>query len=338
MAWASEPWRRDISAAFESYFKPIPLRSVRAPERPIILKKLYDRRKFACAMLGGGSLISPSPPNESHFLERYEDCVRRARRSVVFGTGVSLGGARALSEWLPRWRRILGVADYVGVRGPRSQVALETVGVNAEIVGDPVAHFVKPAVFWTPEDNAIGINFGRLVRQRELQPGLEGRVARLVAALHAEGWRIRFFCVWPKDLAAIRSVISLSGIERYDLYEHYEAQDVHSYLEHVRRCSVFVGMKLHACALAICAGVPTVSLAYHEKCADFLESVGLLQQKLDPAACDDTTLMEKVTMAAEDGRDNADGARRKLEHFKSLQVARASQLVAEIQGAGVGHC
>jgi len=43
----------------------------------------------------------------------------------------------------------------------------------------------------------------------------------------------------------------------------------------VSRCSVFLGMKLHATILALCSHVPSIMLEYRPKCRDFMASVGL---------------------------------------------------------------
>ena len=61
-----------------------------------------------------------------------------------------------------------------------------------------------------------------------------------------------------------------AGFDRYI----YGTKDFDEYLELVRPLSTFVGMKLHATALATCAYVPSVMVEYRPKCRDFMQAIG----------------------------------------------------------------
>ncbi len=94
---------------------------------------------------------------------------------------------------------------------------------------------------------------------------------KLATLARQAGWRVKWFVVYPPDLSITEKAAQLSGTSG-EIQKIYT--DVGQYLELVRTLSTFVGMKLHATALASCAYVPSVMLEYRPKCRDFMQSSG----------------------------------------------------------------
>lgn len=240
--------------------------------------RLACRRAFGACILGGGTLV---------FWEHYHRLLAAALEAGVpcyaLGTGVPDPEfwRQRRPEFLhapERWAETLRDCRFVGVRGPLSRKVLEDLGCRAvEVVGDPALLLARPR----PEAAApagrpvVGVNFG--AARGTLWGGDEQRpleeLAGALRTLIAEGWGVRLYCVWPHDRPALERLAGLAGLDRRDVAEHY--RDAGKFMDDVSRCAAFAGMKLHATALALCAGVPALELEYRPKCRDFMLSVGL---------------------------------------------------------------
>jgi len=152
---------------------------------------------------------------------------------------------------------------------------LSDAGVsNVEVIGDPVLAF---ATEQSPGNtsyitNSIGLNIGQA---KGCLWGSEDYICaeyvKLAALAKKTGWQVRWFVVYPPDLPITRKVAQLSETaeEIHEIYFHPQ-----KYIELVRPLSIFVGMKLHAVALATCAFVPSIMLEYQPKCRDYMQSIG----------------------------------------------------------------
>lgn len=224
------------------------------------------------AVLAGGTLI-----NRESYLPAVRECTKNIRPCFVLGTGVADPAFwRNWSQWkdtLDQWRPLLKRCTYIGVRGPRSAEVLADIGIDAEVVGDPVLALCDDASV-APEQllpRSIGLNIGgpsdRMWGDRET---IGREAARLAARARQAGWNVRWFVVWPNDKEATLQAAHDSGTEA-EVYEIYD--DADRYLDLVRPLSVFVGMKLHAVVLATCAFVPSIMLEYQPKCRDYMRAI-----------------------------------------------------------------
>jgi polysaccharide pyruvyl transferase WcaK-like protein len=237
--------------------------------RPI-LRWIEQRKRHDIAILGGGTQIGNHPP-----FERFKAELAKAKMGLVFGAGVSeyvtQGPAPA---WLERWGEVLRDLAYVGVRGPDSAATLARVGVDAEILGDPVCWFSQELDYWKPREKVFGLNVGQA---HGLMFGDEATVhanfASYLKTMKQRGWDVEFFCVWPEDLPTTRQVAAEAGIEAPTIHCIYE--EARPYLERVRSMKFFVGIKLHAVALAMAANVPSLMIEYRPKCLEFMNTMGM---------------------------------------------------------------
>jgi len=243
----------------------------------------YDASRTATALmelgprihhgvLAGGTLINRCP--------EYLDISRkfmRAGKMYVFGTGVAhpdFWSKRSdFQNMLSDWVELLRACPYVGVRGPISAQLLFDAGLTGvQVVGDPALVF---ATQWRSQQCAtktLGINVGY---DHGHQWGdarvLSDEMGRLAVYAADAGWAIKWFVVFPGDLA-ITEQIALASSEISEIQCIYE--DPQAFIDEVSRVSVFIGMKLHATMLAACAGVPCLMLEYDPKCLDFMASIG----------------------------------------------------------------
>ena len=231
--------------------------------------------RIHCGILGGGTLI-----NQIESWRRLaERCFEVFPSSFVFGTGVAhpefWSSRTGWKDTLKEWKAILGRCSYVGVRGPLSAQLLADAGLDGvEIIGDPVLAFAMDHQL--DDDSHIPDSLGLNIGQADgCMWGSEDTVldeyVKLAAFARQAGWRVKWFVVYPPDLTITQKAAQLSGTSD-EIHKIYT--DVGQYLELVGTLGTFVGMKLHATALASCAYVPSVMLEYRPKCRDFMQSIG----------------------------------------------------------------
>lgn len=245
------------------------------PRKPWLARIASVLPRVHCAILGGGTLIN----HLESWRRLAERCFEIFPASFVFGTGVAhpefWSSQPGWKDTLKQWKAILGKCSYIGVRGPLSAQLLTGAGLSdVEVIGDPVLAF---AMDRPPDDgshipDSLGLNIGQASGRLW---GSEDRILQeyisLAKTAKKAGWRVKWFVVYPPDLEITRKAAELSGTgdEIHRIYS-----DVARYLALVRPLSAFVGMKLHATALAACAYVPSVMLEYRPKCRDFMQSIG----------------------------------------------------------------
>ena len=102
-------------------------------------RALTASRRHELAILGGGTLIGANLPDGSNpFRDRFAQIRARADRAITFGTGVgALSANESENKWLLEWKPLLESCSYVSVRGPESVRSLASIGIHAEMIGDP---------------------------------------------------------------------------------------------------------------------------------------------------------------------------------------------------------
>ena len=284
-----------------------------------------------CAILGGGTLIN----RLASWRQLADKCFDIFEPSFVFGTGVahpSFWSSR--SEWkdsLREWKSILAKCGYIGVRGPLSAQLLVDAGLdNVEVVGDPVLVFATKEA---PDDgsyipDSIGLNIGQAGGcMWGSEDQITNEYVKLATFAREAGWRVKWFVVYPPDLRITEKAAGLSGTDE-EIYTVYS--QVNRYLELVRPLSTFVGMKLHATALATCAYVPSVMLEYRPKCRDYMQSIkqGDVTIRTDGAKAED---IWKIVSAWNSRRRAASMALYDaIRPLSEIQQSRSSRLMETI--------
>lgn len=244
-------------------------------------------------LLGGGTVIGRR--NWRLLLTATGAVLARGRPWHLIGAGVedpAFQGRNSFSEGdeLSRWRPMCERFDRVTVRGPRSAQLLESVGVDATIVGDP-ALLHEPAPVQA-KDRLVGVNlgFGDDLWGHDHERVVES-VAELVRELVTDGWSARLIVINPKDTVYARECLRIAGVPQ-ERAEVVTTLTVPRFLEAAGEATVLVAERLHALVLGAVAGTPLVGLEYQPKCADFLSSVDAWGVRTDAVTAD--VLRERV--------------------------------------------
>jgi polysaccharide pyruvyl transferase WcaK-like protein len=264
-----------------------PRRIVCPPETSLpVIRNVMDKKHHQLAILGGGTQIGHQSP-----IKRFSEVLARSENGIVLGAGVSPSLSGPIPEWLSAWGEVLRPLTYVGVRGLESAATLRRVDVQAEVLGDPVCYFAKPGDFWQPQGTKIGVNVGHsnghvYGSEERFQQVMVDTVSHLIK----EGFEIEFFCVWLDDLGVTQSVAARCGIERPIIHEtYYRAED---FQERVKFMNAFIGIKLHAVALATCSNVPSIMIEYRPKCLEYMKSIDAGQYCLRSDQAEPKSLLE----------------------------------------------
>lgn len=226
------------------------------------------------AMAAGGTIIKPS----EYMLKQTKDCFQLSKKHFVFGTGAAEPfPGQSDSQWksiLSQWVTLLQGSEFIGVRGPHSARILTDAGLsNVEVVGDPVLVFADKYLPQKPEyqPGLLGLNVANI------QGGLWGDMDNVIKQFESiaqiaksKGWKIKWFVVSPEDVQITKEIAERTSTDQQicTVFADYK-----TYMDNVRQVSVFLGIKLHAVALATCAYVPSVMLEYRPKCIDYMAAI-----------------------------------------------------------------
>lgn len=321
-----------VHQALEHYLAPHEL--AWRPERiPGLLDGRARRGSHALTVLGGGTLIGGR--YVSDFSEESD-----ASRRAVFGSGVIdpsfPHSYRNGVEPLDRWIEAMEGIAVLGVRGPYSQQILADRGLDAPVLGDPVAAFVQAEGHWRPvsresaAQRVLGVNVGQSAG------GMFGseldmlkHTADTVRSYVDRGWTIEYFVVWPEDLAVTKIFARDVNTRESKIHRIYDRAT--DFLSASRHLDAFVGLKLHAVALAACAGVPSASIAYQPKCLDFLASLGLERLGVRSDQMSGGELARVIDELVDDGESISRTATRSLRELRSRQVEAAEVLKGVVE-------
>lgn len=290
-------------------------------------------RPFHAAMLAGGTLINRRTP----WLREVQNCFSMVECSMVFGTGVAdpgfwkgrTDGNEHWQDMLQEWVTLLQRCAYVGVRGPNSASLLRNAGLrNVRVVGDPVLALAKETQAEDFKPRSLGLNLGFAGPGWIEKEEMCNRYTALAKLARRAGWTVQWFVVFPKDLLITRYMAEQSGTTEF---VHEDYSDAGQFLKTVQSLSVFVGMRMHATALATCAFVPSIMVEYRPKCRDYMKSIG--QESLVVRA-DEFVASEVWARAceiAENRELHSIDLRRKVLEMQEYQRSEAQGLAAQVQ-------
>ncbi|MCG8402397.1 MAG: polysaccharide pyruvyl transferase family protein [Firmicutes bacterium] len=293
-------------------------------ERQIGRMGLSGSRVFSSIWLGGGTLIN----------ERFIGPLQLAREWNVpvatFGTGVGSSGLEQQGFDLNGWADILCNAVGVGVRGPLSVARLRTIGLQAEVVGDPALLFTLERPSADPSrTRRIAVNVAAPVAASQTSARDQAQAAEALLLEWASpwtkaGWQIVPIAMTPEDVAACRSL--MRQLDAPDVPVH-QPRDVAAFQRLVSNCSLMFAVRLHAVVLASTLGVPAVLVGYRGKCQDFMQSLDRDEWVINPA--DQARAVERGQMLADQAlasptehREAVWSAARKLQETFAAYVQR----------------
>lgn len=249
----------------------------------------FEGENCELALLGGGTLINQSP----WLIDAFECALERCGKGVVLGSGV--GDLYFWGDWFGRWAPLLKRCELVGVRGPESLALLQEHGVShARCIGDPYLTFYPPVTCERYVSKRMTVNLGSTNNALGVPTDKQflDYVTQVLLWLKRGGWSFEWVYVWSKDgpiMEEVRRRVDPSSPKPIDarrrLFDAYSA---------ICRSEIFLGEKLHACAMAAVCGVPFVALEYQPKVRDFAASLDMGRWVLSSAERDPEALWRLV--------------------------------------------
>lgn len=160
--------------------------------------------------------------------------------------------------------------QYIGVRGPRSKKELDVVGIESNFIGDP-ALILQPESYHNKKEGLIGINIGIMwgISKSDQKKVLKEMVG-FCHYLKEQGFKPILIPFWSGDIEYIKLLSEKTGVP---IFKNWN--DVYQVIEIISKCQVIIGEKLHSVVLSAASGVPFISIAYSEKCFDFVDSLNM---------------------------------------------------------------
>lgn len=320
-----------LEKAIYEAFKPFKL--VNPPSfQNNLIEAIGKSKSYSLSILGGGTLIGADiSPGFNPFRDKFESMQKRSNFSVVYGTGVGkLSEISEQNEWLLEWKNLLKKCDYIGVRGPQSLETLASVGIEAEILGDPACLVTPDEGFWEPEARKLGVNLGFSLRAGNDSSEFKmiEEVKKLITKKNQEGWKIEFFVVCPQDVPVVEKVIKEINLSNQKV--HYIFDDATPYLNAARSLTAFIGVKLHSVILAMCAGVPSIMIEYRPKCRDFMMSVDMENFSINIDEVTEEKLESCLNTLLSSSQETALKMTKRMIQLREKQLQKAAEITALI--------
>lgn len=246
----------------------------------IDINKVED---YDIIILGGGSLLTPR-----NIYILYKG-LEMGKKIIIWGSGIDRIKKQQLDDILSGslpsleqeftiedvtiLKNVFSGASFAGVRGPLTQKALESLGVNRDdiqVIGDP-GLLLKPVdtVNIDNKEKLIGLNWGTTYKQlygnNEIR--LENKLAIISKRLIQQGYKILIYTVWGNDVRPCQRLFNKINDPQNVTFDEklYTEQELISILS---SCSLTINFKLHSNLLSLAANVPSIALGYRFKVFD----------------------------------------------------------------------
>lgn len=257
------------------------------------LNKIISKKAKEHLFIAGGTLIHGG---KSGWLDYIEMRAVQGSKLHFYGTGVAFTDDQINneSENFLRWKKILQSAESINLRGPLSVSTCKRMNVSANVFGDFA--FLLCDEKYTDlsrllSNKTFGLNFGNCLGD---QDSFDEKAAILVKELSKEH-NIIFYNVVDSDIEHTNRIIKISGIdhEKYSIENHFYCPK--KFISSVRKNCGFIGLKLHGAGLAMIAGVPSIMMAYKDKCYDFMAPILENSPTILPLNSTIDLMLEKLT-------------------------------------------
>jgi polysaccharide pyruvyl transferase WcaK-like protein len=265
-----------------------------------ILSKLgaSGKKRFKTIVLGGGTLINQG------YLRLVEVALSMGAAMHTLGTGVGSNGFSGKSGLeLDGWPALLRQFKSVGVRGPHSQKNLEENGVaNAETIGDLALALTLDVPQLNPANKFYILNVALPKKDDPDFPSakLVEALRETVGDLKAAGYSPIPVAFCEEDIEPTKLVAAVA--EQRNILINLPKTHL-DYFDLLENAEFVVGVRLHSAVLSCCAGVPPILIGYRDKCADFMESMGLMEWHCDAFAMESgelSRLAKKMALTNDD--------------------------------------
>ncbi len=233
--------------------------------------------------------------------------VLRPDRVVTLGVGVeepefALTKGLITENELQRQVSLLQRFDRIGVRGPRSVASLASLGVNAEVLGDPALALAVPDAQRSGSRPTVLLSLAHVSNgyAKDAQE-MRRRVAAASAQVAADnGSQLVGLAMEPQDRLVLREAMPDAEI--------VVPRSVPQALAVIADADLVIGERLHANILAAAMRTKFVAIGYKPKTFDFVESLGGVGCVVDSRAVEIDDLHDKA-MAVLDSSNETVAAR-----------------------------
>jgi hypothetical protein len=229
---------------------------------------LSGSKYLNAVILGGGTLINPL------WTEQVRDALEKGIPVWTLGTGVgSCGFEQDSVVGIDEWRGMLPIFKGISVRGPRSQKALEDLGIgNVRVTGDLGLSLARENPSPLAGRPRIGLSL-TVHPGRHIEDYVSLRqIHKIVVGLVRDGWEPVPILLHPSDVRPTREF--LEGLPMHDL-SLPALKNIDELFDRIGSCNLTIAGRLHAAVLSCCVGVPPLKIVYRDKCLDFMESMDL---------------------------------------------------------------
>lgn len=239
---------------------------------------LFDRRLAKASpilLVGGGSIFHSV--FRSQRLAKVVAATRRSHPKTVMGAlGVSLGPFKTDAE-TQACKQVLSQLDFIAVRDQRSWEVLQRFDIKTPAVRSMDIALLLPELLpkFSPKTSTAPV-IGVALRQGHTPPEMMAALATSLNELQAANDDVvvellNFSDVDEAASAQLRSQLTATNRVR-----------LHPYMDHPEKmyqllseCDLVLASRLHAAVISYGVGTAFGVLAYHQKCIDFAQEVGL---------------------------------------------------------------
>ena len=254
---------------FCDILKPAALETLESPGVEELLSKvgLSGPAYFHRYILGGGTLINPIWRGKVDRLSQMGVPI------VSIGTGVgSCGKEQSGDIVFEDWKPVLERFASIDLRGPQSCMKLKGLGLSQVGVCGDVALSLYQEREFDQSAKRVAIN---VLRDSVTESQLGEIMGRVIPLLRQQGYSIDAWILNEEDIAFTEELIG-DQIDRILVLRTHA--DI---LKAAEGVAFTVCTRLHAAVFSVTCSIPTVMLAYRDKCLDFMESVGLQASCVD---------------------------------------------------------
>ena len=214
----------------------------------------------------------------------------------------------------------------VGVRDNFSKNSLDSLGIESEVIGDPVL-WLRPSSDLKRDRFKIGINVGC---DGLLWGGDQDRVVQemihVCRILKKEGYDLISVPFSEQDIPYLVTLSEKTGVEIFDEWSNPQAV-----VDLIANCGVFIGERHHSLVVSAAAYTPFVCLEYRPKCSAFAETVGSLEYCIRTDKVSTENVLERFNHLLDNWLEIRNTLTRRVDQYRKLQLKFVERMKDDIE-------
>lgn len=239
---------------------------------------LFDRRlaKASPILLVGGGSIFHSVFRSQRLAKVVAATQRSHPKTCIGALGVSLGPFKSDAE-TQACKQVLRQLDFIAVRDQRSWEVFQSFKIETPAVRSMDIALLLPELLPKfPAKISTAPTVGVALRQGHTPPEMMAALVSSLNELQAANGEVvvellNFSDVDEASSAQLRS--QLNATDRVRLYPYMDHPE--EMYQRLSECDLVLASRLHAAVISYSVGTAFGVLAYHQKCVDFAQEVGL---------------------------------------------------------------